>query len=139
MFWQNNRFWQIGLVCKASSVASHQTRWHNKRILIKGYSILRDFSWIENSKLILMCKSTMWKNIFPNMVMSYTILSEIWCRFRYAKRPWLKMSSSKFIRPLSHNKAPDLCTYLYYTLKRGCLINLSYFIQFFVSYLCWFT
>ena len=28
-----------------------QTRWYNKRILRKGYSVLRDFSWIENYKL----------------------------------------------------------------------------------------
>ena len=42
---------QIGLVCIASSIASHQTRRHNKRISIKGYSVPRDFSWIENYKL----------------------------------------------------------------------------------------
>ena len=38
-------------LCKASSVASNQTRWYNKRILRKSYSIPRDFSWIENYKL----------------------------------------------------------------------------------------
>ena len=27
------------------------TRWYNKRILIKGYSVPLDFSWIENYKL----------------------------------------------------------------------------------------
>ena len=53
MFWRNSSFWQIGLVCKASSVVSHQTRWHNKRILIKDYSVSRDFPWIENHKLNL--------------------------------------------------------------------------------------
>ena len=46
------RICRKSLVCKASSVASHQTRWHNKRILRKGYSVPRDFSWIENYKLI---------------------------------------------------------------------------------------
>ena len=43
------------LVCKSSNVASNQviwqTRWYNKRILKKGYSVPRDFSWIENYKL----------------------------------------------------------------------------------------
>ena len=43
LFRRNNRIWCKGLVCKASSVASHQTRWYNKRILRT-----RDFSWIEN-------------------------------------------------------------------------------------------
>ena len=38
-------------LCKASSVASNQIRWYNKRILRKSYSIPRDFSWIENYKL----------------------------------------------------------------------------------------
>ena len=47
----NNRIWRKGLVCKASSVASNQTRWYNKRILVKGYSVPRDFSWIENYNL----------------------------------------------------------------------------------------
>ena len=46
LFWRNSRIWQIGLVCKASSAASHQTRWHIKRISIKGYPIPRDVSWI---------------------------------------------------------------------------------------------
>ena len=52
MFQRNNSAWHKILVCKASSVVSHQTRWYNKRILRKGYSVLRDFSWIENYKLI---------------------------------------------------------------------------------------
>ena len=38
-------------VCKASSVASNQTSWYNKRTLRKEYSVPRDFSWIENYKL----------------------------------------------------------------------------------------
>ena len=36
----------------SSNFASHQTTWHNKRISIKGYSVPRHFSWIENYKLI---------------------------------------------------------------------------------------
>ena len=55
MFRTNNRIWRKGLVCKSSSVASNQviwqTRWYNKRILIKDYSVPWDFSWIENYKL----------------------------------------------------------------------------------------
>ena len=30
----------------------NKTRWYNNRILRKGYSVSRDFSWIENYKLI---------------------------------------------------------------------------------------
>ena len=44
----------IGLDVKASFVSrpvSHLIRWYNKRILRKGYSVPRDFSWIENYKL----------------------------------------------------------------------------------------
>ena len=47
----NNRIWLKGLVCKASSVAFRQSRWYNKIILTKGYSVPRDFSWTENYKL----------------------------------------------------------------------------------------
>ena len=35
----------------ASTISSHQTRWYNKRMLRKGYSAPRNFSWIENYKL----------------------------------------------------------------------------------------
>ena len=37
----------------ASRLVSRLIRWYNKRILIKGYSVPRDFSWIENYKLYL--------------------------------------------------------------------------------------
>ena len=46
MFRRNNKVWHKGLVWKASNVASHQTRWYNKRILRKSYSVPREFSWI---------------------------------------------------------------------------------------------
>ena len=52
-FRRNNGIWQIGLVFRASSVTSHQTSRKNRRISVKGYSIPRDFSWIENYKLSL--------------------------------------------------------------------------------------
>ena len=51
LFRRNNRIWNKGLACKASNVASNQTSWYKKRILKKGYSVSRDFSWIENYKL----------------------------------------------------------------------------------------
>ena len=51
LFRRNNRIWHKGLACKASNVASNQTSWYKKRILKKGYSVSRDFSWIENYKL----------------------------------------------------------------------------------------
>ena len=51
LFWRNNRIWRKGLACRASSVASHQDKWYYKKILRKGYSVPRDFSWIENDKL----------------------------------------------------------------------------------------
>ena len=40
---RNNSFWCKGFVCKSSSVASYQTRWCNKRILRKGYSVPTGF------------------------------------------------------------------------------------------------
>ena len=52
LFRRNNKVWCNGLGCKGSSVTSYQTRWYNKRILGKGYSVPRDFSWIENYKPI---------------------------------------------------------------------------------------
>ena len=55
MFRRKYRILFKGLKCKSSNVASnqmiYQTRWYNKRIFIKGYSVPRDFSWIENYKL----------------------------------------------------------------------------------------
>ena len=44
----------IGFDVKASFASRPVSRlisWYNKRILIKGYSVPRDFSWIENYKL----------------------------------------------------------------------------------------
>ena len=41
------------LVSKDSNFVSHRARWHNKKISIKGYSILRNFSRIESYKLLL--------------------------------------------------------------------------------------
>ena len=44
----------IGFDVKATFVSrpmSYLIRWYNKIILIKGYSVPRDFSWIENYKL----------------------------------------------------------------------------------------
>ena len=58
MFRKNNRIWHKGLACVSSSIKSYQTKWYNKRILRKGYSFSRDFSWIENSKLKSFCQ---WK------------------------------------------------------------------------------
>ena len=40
---------------KTSNVASNQTRWYNKRILRKSYSVPWDVSWIENYKLYTAC------------------------------------------------------------------------------------
>ena len=57
-----NRIWQIGVVCKSSSVVSHQTRWYNK------ISIPRDFSWIEKYKLIWQLNIISYFNIHENIV-----------------------------------------------------------------------
>ena len=46
----------IGFDIKASFVSrpvSRLIRWYNKRISRKGHSVPRDFSWIENYKLII--------------------------------------------------------------------------------------
>ena len=40
---RNNSIWCKSLVCKSSSVAFYQTRWCNKRILRKGYSVPTGF------------------------------------------------------------------------------------------------
>ena len=50
MLQRNNTACKIGLFCTASSFFSHQTWWHNRLISI-GYSIAREFLWIENYKL----------------------------------------------------------------------------------------
>ena len=44
------------LVCMSSNFVSHQATWHNKRTSVKGYSVPRHFSWIENHKLICFLK-----------------------------------------------------------------------------------
>ena len=50
LFRRKNTIWRKGLVCKSYSAVSNlviqQTRWYNKRILRKGYSVPQDFSWI---------------------------------------------------------------------------------------------
>ena len=45
-----SRIWRKGLLCMASGVVSHQTRWYNKRIYRKIYSVPWEFSWIKNYK-----------------------------------------------------------------------------------------
>ena len=50
-------FEKIRLICKASSIASHKTRWHNKIILIKEYSIPLDFPLIEIYNLMIVVSS----------------------------------------------------------------------------------
>ena len=40
----------------ASCLVSRLIRWHNKRIMRKGYSLPRGFSWIENVKVNLACR-----------------------------------------------------------------------------------
>ena len=37
------------------------------------------------------------KKLFSNMIMLYTVLSKIWCRFRFTKRPWPETSHSKSV------------------------------------------
>ena len=50
-FQRNNRIWCKGLIFKAPSVASHQTRWYNQKNVNK-MPVPQDFSWIENYKLM---------------------------------------------------------------------------------------
>ena len=52
LFRRNKKIWRKGILFKASSVASHQTMWYIRRMLTKGYSVPRDFSWVENYKPI---------------------------------------------------------------------------------------
>ena len=70
MFRKNNRIWCKGLICKASSVASHQTMWCNKIMLKKDIQFhgtfhgLRISNWIailisENVKLWFLRKYTL--------------------------------------------------------------------------------
>ena len=52
MFQRNNGNWRKGFDCKSSNVASN-----HKIILIKDYSVPRDFSWTENYKLRVFIKT----------------------------------------------------------------------------------
>ena len=49
--WEETIGSDVKTFCKASSVASHQTRWCYKRILREGCLVSRGFSWIEHYKL----------------------------------------------------------------------------------------
>ena len=81
----------MGLIFKASSFVPHKTRQHSKRILIKGYSTPRYFSWIENYKLDL------WKNIFEAFSTSYKVFKHSPVAFGVlssAYAVWLKSSNA---------------------------------------------
>ena len=53
MFCRNNRIWRKDLFFKASSVASHQTRWYNKKRIRKGYSVPRTFHRLKITNCII--------------------------------------------------------------------------------------
>ena len=53
LFRRNNRIWREYPVCKASTAVSDQTKWYDKRMLTKAYSVPRNFSWIENYQLLM--------------------------------------------------------------------------------------
>ena len=75
-------------------VASHQTRWCNKRMLTKGYSVLQDFSWIENYKLMWFTLITCWCYFTTRGILEQTwngssVSLNNWfsqCRFQWIKR-----------------------------------------------------
>ena len=99
MFLWSNRVWHKGLVCKASCVASHQTKWCKKRILRKVYSVQHDFSWTENYKLIFRFRTqkpkssptscyiyfskTSWNYFFPPLTLFriHSEFSDFWSRY----------------------------------------------------------
>ena len=58
----------IGFDVKASFAnrpVSRLIRWYNNIILRKGYSVARDFSWIENYKLIYSRQRLLWFILLP--------------------------------------------------------------------------
>ena len=69
MSWRNNKIWRKGLICKSSTVTSNQVI--NSRILRKGYSGSRDFSWIKNYKLLLIVRARVWNSILAPFFNSF--------------------------------------------------------------------
>ena len=75
-------------------VVSHQTRWYNKRMLTKGYSVPREFSWIKNHKLIWLALITCWCyfttwSIWKQMWNYGSLSPNSWfsqCHFQWTKR-----------------------------------------------------
>ena len=58
----------ICLVCKTSTFACHQTRWDNKRISMKAYSIPRDFYGLKN----LNCNIRYICMTYDHVIIAYT-------------------------------------------------------------------
>ena len=89
-----NQIWRRGLVRKASSVASYQTRCYNWRMLTKDYSLLWDFSWTENYKLTWLVLFTWWCYFTTRDILEQTwncgsVSPNNWfsqCRFQWIKR-----------------------------------------------------
>ena len=95
MFRRNNMIWRKGIVCKASSVASPQTRWYIKRMLTKDCSAPRGFSWIQNYKLIWLAIVT-WYCYFTTR----GILEKTWNYGSVSTNNWSSQCSSQWIREL---------------------------------------
>ena len=93
MFQWSNRIWCKGLVWKSSIVPSNQviqwTRWYSKRILIKNYSVPREFSWTENYKPYVYCLKY---NDTTTVFTSFLLLS-----FQAWKRALVKFEKKIFV------------------------------------------
>ena len=108
MFWRNNRIWRKDLVCKSSRVASNQmiqrTRWYNKRILRKGYSVPPDFSWTENCKLIRKTQVHL-KSIHPHSEVLKSAITVVWSNlFRKVQTVIQKYSQKQLAHEIYYTK-----------------------------------
>ena len=143
MFWRNNRIWRKGLVSKSSSVMSNQvlqqTRWYNKRILKKGYSVPRDFSWIENYKLCISKRNlhkliTVWKmNLYVCCFFDFKAFSQSTLNLSRWLCKWSATCSSlKRLQFWSNSRAANVSDR--YSLLGGLFSSLN--LLFFTIYNC---
>ena len=72
-FRRNNRFWRKGLACKFSSISFHQSKWCNRKVLRKGFSVSQDCSWTENYKLQTDDIHIYWRMEFAPLIIPYDL------------------------------------------------------------------
>ena len=82
MFRRNSRIWRKGFACKVSSILFHQSKWCNRKVLRKSFSVSQNCSWTENYKLQTDDIHNYWRMECAPLIIPYHLhllcISKVW-------------------------------------------------------------